>query len=357
VTGSSEFRLAVYCCATSFRGSDARPRLTAANVKWPSFLELARFHRIEGLGWNALASNGLSLPDGVQAALAEAASAIAAHNLRMAADCRALLNAFNGANIPLLFLKGLPLGALAYANPALKSAIDIDLLIDPADLQCAANLLRSAGYEFVGPRAFSDDRGLHEWHRGWKESVWAKADLQIDLHTRTADNPRLISTIDAHSPRRLVLVSADVELPTLADEEQFAYLAVHGASSAWFRLKWISDFAGFVHGKSAEELTHLYRRSQELGGGRAAGQALLLADELFGTLEGCDALAGEMRRDRSIVSLYRTALHLVTGEPIEPTARRFGTFPIHRTQFQLMPGIGYKAAELSRQAARILGVR
>jgi hypothetical protein len=351
VTGSSEFRLAVECCACSFRGSEARSLRSAESVDWQRFLELARFHRIEGLAWNALSSS--FLPEEVEAALSEAASAIAAHNLRAANDCRALLGSFAAANVPLLFLKGLPLGAIAYGNPALKSAIDIDLLIDPAGLQRAANLLRGAGYELVAPRPSPGDRNLHAWHRGWKESVWAKADLQIDLHTRTADNPRLIPGVDVYSPRQLVDLGMGVELPTLGDEELFAYLAVHGASSAWFRLKWISDFAGFLHRKSAEELRHLYRRSQELGAGRAVGQALLLADELFGTLDGCNALADELLRDGAIVSLYRTAWQLVSGEPVEPTERLLGTLPIHRTQFQLLPGLGYQLSELSRQGKRV----
>jgi hypothetical protein len=351
VTGSSEFRLAVECCACSFRGSDANSLRSASSVDWQRFLELARFHRIEGLAWNAFSSG--FLPEEVEAALSKRASAIAAHNLRVANDCRALLSSFLAAKIPLLFLKGMPVGAIAYNNPALKSAIDIDLLIDPADLQRAANLLRGAGYELVTPRPSPDDRNLHAWHRGWKESVWAKADFQIDLHTRTADNPRLIPGIDAHSPRQFVSVGGGVELPTLGDEELFAYLAVHGASSAWFRLKWISDFGGFLHRKSGDELRYLYHRSQELGAGRAAGQALLLADELFGTLDGCNALGDELLRNRAIVSLYQTAWQMVSGEPAEPTDRLLGTLPIHRTQFQLLPGLGYRLSELSRQAKKV----
>ena len=326
--------------------------LPARSVDWHRFIDLVRFHRIEGLVWNALSSNHSLLTEDAEASLSQAASGIAAKSLRMAADARTLLNRFEEADVKLLFLKGLPLGELAYGNSALKSAIDIDLLIDPSDLRKAADLLRSAGYVLVAPSPSSHDRALLAWHRGWKESVWTKADLQIDLHTRAADNPRLIPRINVHSPRQSVAAVAGLDLPTLADEEQFAYLAVHGASSAWFRLKWISDFAGFLEALSGEKLVHLYRRSQQLGAGRAAGQALLLAHELFGTLERCEALGDELRRDRAIVSLFRIALQLVSGDIVEPTARRFGTFPIHRTQFQLLPGLGYKLSELSRQAMR-----
>ena len=348
---TDEFRFLVDCCHFSFARRDSSPIHNLDRpLDWPRVLDLARFHRVQGLVSYALSSFPETNQPQVAADIQADAEAIAAHNLRLTWESKRLLTAFSGAGAPLVFLKGLPLGVLAYGNPAFKSAIDIDLLVDPADLQTAAELLADEGYALIAPRR----RDLRAWHLRWKESVWAKADLQIDLHTRTADNPRLIHGVGAHSPRQLVKVAEGLELPTLADDELFAYLAVHGASSAWFRLKWLSDFAGFLCSRSAEELQHLYRRSQELAAGRAAGQALLLADELFGTLASHSALANELRRDRATVSLFRTAFKLLTGVPGEPTDRLFGTFPIHRSQFQLLPGMSYRLSELSHQAARML---
>jgi hypothetical protein len=320
-------------------------------VDWREFLRLVQFHRIEGLAWNALAP--AALPADIRETLAEAASAIAANDLRARSECRLLQSTFEAEGVPLLFLKGATLGALAYGNPSLKSAIDIDLLIDPADLGRAAAVLRKCGYRLVAPQDSPDDRVLRAWHRGWKESVWANA-LQLDLHTRTADNPRLIPGIGVHSASQRVDVGDDIRLPTLADEELFAYLTVHGASAAWFRLKWVSDFAGFLHGRGASEIERLYYRSQELGAGRAAGQALLLAHELFRTLDETPGLREDLPRDGSTLRLWRTALRLLTAEPSEPTDRRWGTLPIHLMQFGLMPGLAYKLSEFSRQARRAL---
>ena len=349
-----EFRLAVDCCRLNFGGA-AKAR-NAGEVDWDLFLDLVRFHRVEGLAWNALSASPSGAPDAVVAKLSDAAKAIAAQNLQAGADCQALLDRFDAGGVPLLFLKGLTLGALAYGNPALKSAIDVDLLIDPNDLGKAAELLRAAGYELAAPRNSPADRVLHAWHRGWKESVWSKSSpgFQIDLHTRTADNQRLIPGIDVHAPRQSVEIGGGIRLPTLADEELFAYLVVHGASSAWFRLKWISDFAAFPHDRTAPEVERLYERSQELGAGRAAGQALLLADELFGTLEALPELRRRLSRDRATQLLFEIALRLVAGPPIEPTQRRLGTLPIHRTQFLLLPGLVYKMSEVARQANRLL---
>ena len=286
--------------------------------------------------------------------LAHEALGIAEENLRATLASRQLLEAFGSSGIPLLFMKGLTLGALAYGNPALKAAIDIDLLIDPKDLGQAAAVLRGCDFQLVTPDASVGDRILLNWHGTWKESVWAKASrpLQLDLHTRLADNPRLIPGIDVHSPRQLVDIGNGIRLPTLATDELFAYLAVHGASSAWFRLKWIADFAGFIHRCAPANLESLHCRSQELGAGRAAGQALLLADELFGTLADSPRLRGELRRDRVTIRLFRSALRLLTAKPVEPTERRWGTLPIHRSQFGLLPGLGYKLSEISSRVRR-----
>ena len=301
---------------------------------------------------NALSPVLRKIPQEVRADLAAAAGRIATENLQHIAASRELLDRFQSAGVPLLFLKGATLGKLAYANPFLKAAIDIDLLVDPADLAKAAGLLRECGYRLQLPTDSQNDRVLHAWHRRSKESVWSKASppLQLDLHTRVADNPRLIPGIDVHSASQMVDVGSGISLPTLADEELFAYLAVHGASSAWFRLKWITDFAGFLHGRDATAIERLYRRSQELGAGRAAGQALLVPDGLFGMLEQNAALREQLKGEAATRRLAEAALAQLTGDRGEPTGRPFGTMTIHRTQFALLPGLSYKLTELARQA-------
>src|SRR6202008_1164170 len=80
---------------------------------------------------------------------------------------------------------------------------------------------------------------------------------------------------------QMVSITDGIALPTLANDELFAYLCVHGASSAWFRLKWVADLAAFLGGRSPEEIARLHDRAQEYGAGRAAAQALLLVEQIF----------------------------------------------------------------------------
>jgi hypothetical protein len=351
-----EFGLAVDCCRWGFRGRKNEREARLREIDWRRFVRIARFHRIEGLAAAYLGATERGVPPNVREQLAGFAAEIAGRNLQASADCRAILKAFEAAGVPLLFLKGLALGRLVYANPLLKSAIDIDLLIAPADLPQAAKLLRDCGYGLAAPRDSAGDAALIRWHRGWKESVWMKAEppLQIDLHTRVTDNLRLIRSIGVESSKQWVQIGNGIRLPTLADGELFAYLAVHGAWSAWFRLKWISDFAGLLHGRAGEEIERLFRRSQGLGAGRAAGQALLLADALFETLRGAPELKAALLNDAPVRRLCRAALRLLTREPREPTDSRLGSLPIRWTQLFLLPGIGFKLSELSGQAYRVL---
>jgi hypothetical protein len=266
------------------------------------------------------------------------------------------LSQFHTAGIPLLFLKGLTVGALAYGNAALKSAIDIDLLIDPGDLAPTSALLNDVGYRLVIPSKLA---ALDRWHRRSKESVWIRQQpsLQIDLHTRVADSPRLIPSINVHSQRQLVDVGSGIRLPTLADEELFAYLAVHGAWSAWFRLKWIADLAAILHQRRPEDIRSLYDRSRQLGCGRSAGQALLLADRLFGTLGSVEDLRRELAQDRRTRQLSERALAILSCGRGEPTERRLGTLPIHLMELELVPGLTYKISEVARQALSTLRSR
>lgn len=346
---SRELALAIECCRVAF-ARDEQIALPEGEFDWNLFLRVVRFNGVQGLAWSALAADRDGLPGEIAEGLAADASAVAAANLRSALECRDLLADFDGAGILLLFVKGLTLGALAYGNATIKAAIDIDLLVAEGEAVNAARLLERRGYRLGYPDASSESETLHAWHRERKESVWVRPGerIHIDLHTRLSDNRRLLPSLGVDSPRQVVEVASGISLPTLADEELFAYLCVHGASSAWFRLKWIADLAAFVHGRAGGEIDRLYQRSKALGAGRAAGQAMLLADALFGSLDASPALREALRRDGASRWLCDAAFRQIAGCR-EPTERLFGTATIHLTQFRLLPGLRFKLSELVRQ--------
>jgi hypothetical protein len=351
-----EFTLLVAACRSLFdpAARSGTAELARERLDWGRFERLASFHRVQGLADGGLRKAGVGPPD----ELHRHAQFVVARNLENIAACSELLDRFGCAGLSILFLKGLPLGVLAYGTPWLKAAVDIDLLIEDDRLEDAVSVLRSLEFrrEHGGPEGIG---ALRTWHRFRKDSEWVKPDssVRIDLHTRLTDNPWLLPAVGIDSARQDVDLARGIRLPSLADDELFAHLCVHGASSAWFRLKWITDLAALLRPKQEKEIVRLYRRSQELGAGRAAGQALLLAHDLYESLENCPGLLKELARDGRSRWLYRQALRQLAGgaEPVEPTAGHLGTLRIHMTQFLLQPGLKFKASELVRQARAALG--
>ena len=340
----NEFALASACCrwAGSGNGADEIGQL-AATADWGSFLETCRRHRVQGLAWRALSELQIAVSPPVHVALGADARAIAGHGLRAAGESQRLQETFTAAGVPMLFLKGLVLGKLAYGDPYSKMGWDVDILVAPDDVLKAATLLGQLGYEPLVPRQAS---AVARWHDSSKESVWRSADgLIVELHSRVADQPQLLPGLTVNSPTQTVAVAPGAELPTFADDELFAYLCVHGASSAWFRLKWIADVAGLIIDCSASEIERLHRHARQLGAGRAVNQALLLAHWLF-AVPLSDSLERELGAPIARW-LARAALQeMLRGEPTE---RLLGTRAIHLTQFFLLPGLKYKASELVRQ--------
>ena len=337
----------VACCKSLFRPATRNAIAEqAGTVDFTRLTSLARRHRVEGIVWSALRSAGIETGTPAIGPLADAARVISKQGLRAAAESARLQSAFAAAGIDLLFLKGLSVGQLAFDNAFVKMSWDIDLLVSRADVGAAADLLKRLGYRCEWPGERAD---LARWHVANKESVWRSGDglHHVELHSRLADNEELVPIIGMASPRQMVAIAPGIALPTLATDELFAYLSVHGASSAWFRLKWVADFAGLLRRRDGHEIERLYRRSLALGAARAAAQALMVADALFG-LPMPPALRGELERSAANRWLAAAALRELAA-PRAPTERRMGTAMIHLTQMLLKPGLAFGWHELRRQ--------
>lgn len=294
----------------------------------------------------------MELPTDIAETLSAGASAIAAQNLELAGASIRLKRDFEKAKIPVLFVKGITLGQLAYHDISLKMGWDIDILVPPECLDGSAAILEKEGYRLFAPSPPIGRDRLADWHGVWKESIWRDPrGIHVELHTRLADNRALIPNIGCRSPRQDVEVHGHA-LPTLQTDELFAYLCVHGASSGWFRLKWIADLAALINSYDGEEIERLFRASQQFGAGRAAAQALLLAAHLFDTKVSAD-LVRELRSDRINRWLFAGAMRKLTGRTVatELDRVRLGTASIHAMQLALLPGWKFKFSEIMRQAA------
>ncbi|WP_309611053.1 nucleotidyltransferase family protein [Sphingomonas sp.] len=345
------FDLLVECCRQSFSAADpARLGWAMADVDWSLFLALARRHRVEGLTAEGLRSGRTLVPATIVASLADDSTRIARDGLASAVECNRLTTAFAAASVPLLFIKGLTLARLAYPNPFVKMGWDIDLLVDPADVGRAASVLDRLGYRAQTP---ADADAVVRWHRTNKESVWRCGVHFVELHSRLTDNHRTIPKITVHSQRQSVEVAPGMILPTLARDELFAYLTVHGGSSNWFRLKWACDLAAVVRDCDPQQLACLVAHARTLGAGRAPAQAILLCAALFGGVFAEAAARLGLASNPVNRWLAASAMTELVGKQAhhEPTERRLGTLRMHLTHLWLGSGWTYPAHEVARKVA------
>jgi hypothetical protein len=346
-----ELSLMAACCRwpPSAERDEAVRACAAAAIDWDGFGKLVARHRVGGLVHDGLKQAGVAPPPELAGELAGEASDIARRNLAFAAECMALETMLEEAGADHLFIKGATLNILAYGTLALKKACDIDLLVDAAAYGEAVGLVERRGYrcEIPGPDPAREE--ILAWAKRHKHTLWTRAGITLELHASLVDNPPLLPGLSVRSPRQSVEVAPGMALPTLAKDELFAYLCAHGATHGWSRLKWLADLAALLKHEDEAEILRLHRRSEELGGGRSAGQALLLCAILFG-MRLPAPLEEKLRRDRAIRMLVRIALKTATlgGLGRELDEMPLGTARIHASYLLLDRGTRYKWRQLGR---------
>jgi hypothetical protein len=331
------------CCRACFAGAAGEAAYEPVGpIDWNELLALAQRHRVEGLVARGLDRLAIGPPPELLPTLQRESSRIAEANLRAADECARLAERFAAGGIDLLFVKGLPLSALAYGDPFIKMSADVDLLVERADLAAAARLLDELGYRMVLPSSSP----LDKWHRLHKESLWRGSGTLVELHHRLSDNPALLSEVGMGSARQQVEIFPGSALTTLARDPLIIYIAVHGAASGYFRLKWLADLAALLAGADDAEVDRLQRCAAAGGAGHAFAAAANLAADIFRTPAGVrTAEVARQTRCRWFGRLARRAL----VSPDEPTEVPLGTLGIRLSLLLLGGSPGYAAGEMVRQ--------
>lgn len=316
-------------------------------LDWSRFLRVVHRHRIEALVWSGLRQAGAEIPKPVGEALAGRAGRIALDNLRLAAEEARLHAAFTASGLDPVFVKGTTCALLAYGSLAVKTAWDIDLLVARSEVDSASALLVGLGYERIIPDPALSGAKLRRWIAHSREMLWLNRSLgiHVELHFALVDNPHLLARVSMGSPRQWVQHGDAIRLPTLANEELFAYLCVHGTMHLWARLKWLADVAAFIEAGKLDPL-RLYRASLDLGAGRCAAVALILCNRMFATALPPE-LAG-LRDDPAVAALERRSLAAMRRceTRADDTESAWEMLNIAAAGFLLMPGWRYALAEL-----------
>jgi hypothetical protein len=345
VSRAAEHALLLACARLTLTAEQAARarRLAAGGVDWTAALELARRHRLVPFLHRHL--QDAPLPPAAAAGL-RALNRDAVHRgLEMAAELRRLVDALAAAGVDALAYKGPALAMRAYGRLAMRSFIDLDLLVRPGDVPRALAVLAAEGYA----AALELTRAQERWFRrvdGDYPLVHRETGLLVELHARVSSERFCmpIST-DALMRRSRTVAVGGGEVRTLGDDDLLLVLCAHGAKHRWKRLEWIAALAELLRAGRGD--VHAALR---LASGVHARRTLLLGLSLARRLLDAPlppAAAAEIDGDPGLAALAAEAEGRLFGEEPED-----GDETTANLRFNLRLRDG--AADRARYAARWL---
>jgi Uncharacterised nucleotidyltransferase len=350
---SPEFRLAAACAMwpPSDRRTEAIHAAAAGPLDWSRFVRVATRQRVIGLVHDGLTRARPDVPPEIVCEIRGQAATLVRENLAMAAEALRLQHLFDEADLPVIFVKGTSLAALAFGNLGLRGGQDIDLLVPPETLTAATALVTRAGYRRFDPPPDIADAQLQVLMPLRKDLGFIQSTgLRIELHWRLFLNPHAMTEDSIMAASRIVPLTGTAGLRTLGEEDLFAYVCMHGALHWWNRLKWLADVNALIASIPEDGVERLARAAEARGAGRAAAQALLLCRKLF-QASLPTPLTATLDKSVTMCWLEATAVKAMTTGHSEqdPHEVRFGTTRGSLSTFLLGRGWRYQLAELSVQ--------
>lgn len=252
----------------------------SAGVDWDEWAQLARRHRLVPHAQRALSAARAELPAGSAGWLRDESLAIAARGLARARQLDALLRAFNADGVRALPFKGPALSLAAYGELGVRASTDLDIVVEPGDVDRARAALVRCGYRSASSMSPPQERVLQ---RSFGHFVYIPpSGASVELHWRFAAPryPWSLRAADVFARAASVEYAAFTALmpdPT----DQLLLQVMHGTRHQWEQLEWLVAVVQLLKRGGADEEA-LVARAKANGSARALRVALRLARDLLG---------------------------------------------------------------------------
>lgn len=269
--------------------------LLAAGIDWDVLMDLADEHSVQGLLANRLETvDSADVPSNAKEKLHERMRAQHIFTLSMTAELFRLLEDFSKAKIETILVKGPVISLLAYGDAAMRSYVDLDLIVRHKDISAATQRMLALGFDADVPASVIEKGKIPG------EYLFTRPGTQriIELHTERTFRyyPEPMRVEDLFARRRPMLLEGR-PVPALSLEDELVLNCIHGAKHFWERLMWVSDVAAVVTRHPEIDWKKAQRAAADVGAERMLRVGVLLAASLFNTRVP-DALAGELSKDR-----------------------------------------------------------
>jgi hypothetical protein len=289
-------------CASPLAMAALISQALAASFDWEVLLELGEEHGVLGVLATRLGECDFSaVPAIAREKLQARMRAQHFFTLSMTAELFRILQDFSTCGIECVLVKGPLVSLLAYQDPAVRSYVDLDLLVRHADILSASRRMIELG--------FAPDLPLNVIEAGKipGEYFFKRPGTSqiVELHTERTFRyyPRPMPLAALLARKRTVSLDGR-GISALSLEDEFVLNCIHGAKHFWERLMWVADIAAIMARHPEIDWNCVRQASEDVGAGRMLRVALQLAQTVLGVpVPG--PMTEEVRRDKTASQLCR----------------------------------------------------
>jgi hypothetical protein len=276
---------------------------------WAQLQRAAHAHRLSGLLRAAVDAGALPATEAQRQRARAAHMAATARVLALEGELVELVDLLTGAGIETRVLKGTAVAHLDYAQPAVRSFIDLDILVRPTDFDRAVHVLAGAGFvrRLAEPRPGFDRR----FDKG--TTLVSPTGYELDLHRTFVLGPwGVLVDIDTLWDGGQELVVGGRTVRALSRPNRFLHACYHAALGDWpLRLASLRDVAEMLRGADHDG-SALLRRASEWGVEAVVAAAVADSCRLLGLTDTGEIASWAQRyvpsrREESRLGLYTHA--------------------------------------------------
>jgi hypothetical protein len=293
------------------------------DTDWVNLFDASRRHGLTPLLYHRIKPffSAGSVPPQVQQRLKEIYLQAAARNMRLYRELEKIVRACNAAGVPVILLKGAYLAEVVYGNIALRSMVDVDLLVKQADLMRSHDILVGQGYALT-EKSDASCSVVRHMPPFTKEGV-----PRIEIHY-TISGPPFSGRFDSAElwkrARKVSLQGA--EAWALCPEDVLLHLCLHTCISHGLDngITALLDISHVIsHYETELDWEQLMSRAGIWGADKCVFLVLHLAERLLGVSipEHVRSGMGAYRDSAHAVLLAEELLH-VESTPVAPSVAR-----------------------------------
>ena len=335
-----EMQLLLACAQARLAAEDESliRQLLEGELDWTLFAQKAIHHGLGGMAGQTL--NRLVpdlVPDDILIAFRVHNNRVRERNHQLFDELKRVVAVLSKQGVDAIPLRAPLLAFQAYDDPASREFLDIDILVQDADLTATMTGLGALGYA-RDPKLSHTQSAMIQQAEGREVAFNPASGISLRPHTRLTP-PKAGLEIDHTQLRRRTQQTTvnGSAMVTLSPEDAFLLLAIHGDKDHWRRIIWTSDVAAFIGSHPDLDWKAIIKRAESQGCLRAVLLAATLARNYF-KASVPDAVVEAERADSTIEPLAaRILASWVADDPAESSEDQSKTPPTTATPVAASP--------------------